>query len=121
MKRVACAGLVVVALALGLAQSANSQSPNDQTLADIRQELSVLFVEVQRLRRELSTTGSPQISLPSGGLERLDSLEAELARLTEKTEQLEFRIDQIVTDGTNRIGDLEFRLVELEGGDLSQL
>ena len=24
-------------------------------------------------------------------------------------------------DGTNRIGDLEFRLVELEGGDLSQL
>ncbi len=29
----------------------------DQTLADIRQELSVLSVEVQRLKRELSTTG----------------------------------------------------------------
>ncbi len=31
----------------------------DQTLADIRQELSVLFVDVQRLKRELSTTGWP--------------------------------------------------------------
>ncbi len=121
MKRVACAGFVVLAMAFGPSQNASAQSPDDQTLADIRQELSVLYVEVQRLRRELSTTGSPQIALPSGGLERLDALEAELARLTEKTERLEFRIDQIVTDGTNRIGDLEFRLVELEGGDLSQL
>ncbi|MEM9127992.1 MAG: tol-pal system protein YbgF, partial [Pseudomonadota bacterium] len=31
------------------------------------------------------------------------------------------RVQNIVTDGTNRIGDLEFRLVELEGGDLSAL
>lgn len=114
---VACLAL----LGAGGLTSAEAQTTREQTLADIRQELSVLFVEVQRLRRELSTTGSPQISLPSGGLERLDALEAELARLTAKTEQLEFRIDSIVTDGTNRIGDLEFRLVELEGGDLSQL
>lgn len=31
----------------------------DQTLADIRQELSVLYVDLQRLKRELSTTGAP--------------------------------------------------------------
>ena len=31
------------------------------------------------------------------------------------------RVDRVVTDGTNRIGDLEFRLVELEGGDLGAL
>ena len=30
-------------------------------------------------------------------------------------------MNQVVADGTNRIGDLEFRLVELEGGDVSQL
>jgi tol-pal system protein YbgF len=30
-------------------------------------------------------------------------------------------VDRIVADGTNRIGDLEFRLVELEGGDVSRL
>lgn len=93
----------------------------EQSLADIRQELSVLYVELQELKQEQSTTGAPQVSLPSSALDRLDTLEQELARLTAKTEELEFRIDRIVRDGTNRIGDLEFRLVELEGGDLSQL
>ena len=29
----------------------------DETLADIRQEMSVLYVELQKLKRELSTTG----------------------------------------------------------------
>ena len=93
-----------------------------QTLADIRQELTVLFVEVQKLKTELSTTGGPQVQ--SGGstvLDRVNAMEAELSRLTSKTEQLEGRIDGIVRDGTNRIGDLEFRLVELEGGDTSKL
>ncbi|WP_424973663.1 tol-pal system protein YbgF [Dinoroseobacter sp. S124A] len=92
-----------------------------QTLADIRQELSMLYVELQTLKREQSTTGAPQIALPSSALDRLNTLESELSRLTAKTEELEFRIDSIVKDGTNRIGDLEFRLVELEGGDLSTL
>ncbi|MEM8729613.1 MAG: tol-pal system protein YbgF [Pseudomonadota bacterium] len=95
---------------------------DDQTLADIRQELSVLYVEVQRLNRELSTTGTPSVQL--GGdtvLDRVASMETALQRLTARTEQLEFRIEEIVRDGTNRIGDLEFRLVELEGGDVSQL
>jgi len=30
-----------------------------QSLADIRQDLNVLYVEIQRLKQELSTTGSP--------------------------------------------------------------
>lgn len=94
----------------------------DQTLADIRQELTVLNVEIQRLRRELSTTGAPQTQLGGGTLlDRVQAIEAELMRLTGTTERLENRIDRIVADGTNRIGDLEFRLVELEGGDVSQL
>ncbi|MGA9432731.1 MAG: tol-pal system protein YbgF [Roseobacter sp.] len=94
----------------------------DQTLADIRQELTVLYVEMQRLKRELSTTGAPTVS--TGGntvLDRLGAMEAELQRLTSSTEQLEFRVNRIVEDGTNRIGDLEFRLVELEGGDIGAL
>jgi len=94
----------------------------DQTLADIRQDLTVLNVEIQRLKRELSTTGAPT-PLSGGGsvLDRVQGIETALTRLTGKTEELEFRIDQIIRDGTNRIGDLEFRLVELEGGDISQL
>ncbi|NNE51016.1 MAG: tol-pal system protein YbgF [Sulfitobacter sp.] len=95
---------------------------DQQTLADIRQELTVLFVEVQKLKRELSTTGTSGGSIAGGSvLERVNAMESEMQRLTSKTEELENRINRIVADGTNRIGDLEFRLVELEGGDLSQL
>jgi tol-pal system protein YbgF len=92
-----------------------------QTLADIRQELSVLYVEIQRLKRELSTTSAPSGVGGGSVLNRVDAIEQQMQQLTAKTEQLEFRINRIVTDGTNRIGDLEFRLVELEGGDLSKL
>ncbi|MEM7089640.1 MAG: tol-pal system protein YbgF [Pseudomonadota bacterium] len=109
-------------LAAVVATAGVAQAQDQQTLADIRQELTVLHVEIQRLKREFSTTGSPAPNLSgSSVLERVDAIEAELQRLTRQTEQLNQRVQNIVTDGTNRIGDLEFRLVELEGGDLSAL
>lgn len=99
-----------------------AQQASGQTLADFRQDLTVLFVEMQRLKRELSTTGTTSVAQSGGSqMDRLTSIEGELRRLTGKIEELEFRIDGIVKDGTNRIGDLEFRLVELEGGDVSKL
>ncbi len=108
-------------LTIALVSPATGQS-HEETLADIRQEMSFLYVEVQRLRTELSTTGNSQdVSGQGTNLQRLDALEGELRRITGKVEELEFRIKRIVKDGTNRIGDLEFRLVELEGGDVSQL
>ncbi len=113
--------IVAIALTLSLFPL-GAQAQDDQTLADIRQELTVLYVEMQRLKRELSTTGGPSVA--TGGetaLDRLTSIENELQRLTSKTEELEFRVNRIVEDGTNRIGDLEFRLVELEGGDIGAL
>ena len=85
------------------------------TLADIRQELTVLFVEVQKLKRELSTTGGANVNLSgTNALARIDSMEAELSRLTAATESVTNRVDSVVRDGTNRVGDLEFRLCELE-------
>jgi len=119
-------GLIVVLLAasalLGpLSLQAQTQK---ETLADIRQELSFLYVEIQHLKQEQSTTGAPQQTIAPAGdaeIQRLDALETELQRLTGKVEKLEFRINRIVKDGTNRIGDLEYRLVELEGGDVSKL
>lgn len=87
----------------------------NQTLADIRQELTVLFVEMQKLKRELSTTGGVNTNLTgTNALDRLNAMESELARLTAANEALTNRVDRIVGDGTNRIGDLEFRLCELE-------
>ena len=44
----------VVLMAMPVAVGAQ---PRTETLADIRQELTVLHVEIQKLKRELSTTG----------------------------------------------------------------
>ena len=105
----------VLAVCLGLSAPMALAQDRAQTLADIRQELSVLFVEIQRLRGELNTTGGVQGSGGGGTvLGRVDAIEAELRRLTSLTEDLQIRIDRVVSDGTNRIGDLEFRLCELE-------
>ena len=95
----------------------------EETLADIRQQLTALFVDVQRLTRELSTTGGLNSGIAgSTPLERLDAIEAELQRLTSKSEQLEFRVNSITADANNRIGDLNFRLCELEADcDIGQL
>ncbi|MGB8623650.1 MAG: tol-pal system protein YbgF [Paracoccaceae bacterium] len=110
--------LQVLVLALALAVSAAGPAPaqsREETLADVRQQLSVLYVEMQRLKRELSTTGGAQSGLTGGtALQRIDAIEEQLQRLTDKTEELQHRIDKVVSDGTNRIGDLEFRLCELE-------
>ncbi|MAN14888.1 tol-pal system protein YbgF [Alterinioella nitratireducens] len=110
----------LVSLALLVPGAAHAQQ---ETLADIRQELSVLYVELQRLRGELNTTGAPSGSGGGGSvLSRVDAIEAELRRLTSATEELELRIDRVVSDGTTRVGDLEFRLCELESDcDISTL
>jgi tol-pal system protein YbgF len=117
--------LVTAALAVALAMSINGPAAaqqKDETLADIRQELSVLYVELQRLKRELSTTGGVTAQPVANSVrERVNLMEDELARLAAKTEKLEKHINSIVKDGTNRLGDLEYRLVELEGGDVSKL
>lgn len=118
-RRARLAGLILPLVLLpalpGLAQD------RGQTLADIRAEIGALGAELTALRAELVTTGA--IARPGGGdmLARMETLELELMRLTGRTEDLEFRVQRIVSDGTNRLADLEFRLVELEGGDVSAL
>jgi len=111
----------VVLLGL-LPVAAAAQDDRSQTLADLRSELAALTQEVTGLRQELVASGASQPGLGGGSaLQRMDAIEAALAQLTSKTEALEFRINKVVTDGTNRIGDIEFRLTELEGGDVAAL
>lgn len=114
--------LPILGLMMVLPMAAFSQD-RAQTLADIRQDLTLLNVEIRQLKRELSTTGGSNVA--TGGnaalYDRVSAVERELQRITARTEELGFRINRIVQDGTNRIGDLEFRLVELEGGDVSTL
>lgn len=112
---------LTLAALVGLAAPVMAQDA--ATLADIRQQLASLYADVTALRSELTASG--QLSSGVAGntpLERLNAIEAELVRLTSKAEELEFRINRITVDGTNRIGDLEFRLCEIEPGcDISLL
>lgn len=88
-----------------------------ETLADIRQQLAVLSVELKKLTRELSTTGSAgNVALGASLIDRTNAIESELQRLNALTEAIELRITRVTSDGSNRIGDLEFRICELEPG-----
>jgi TolA-binding protein len=108
------AALVALTLAAGVPAGA-------QTLADIRAELAALGAELSALRAELSGGGGAGGGALGAGsvLDRVAAAESELARLTARTEELGIRIDRIVADGTNRLADLDFRVTELEGGDVS--
>ena len=113
---------VVLSLALGLAAPAFGQDAG--TLADIRAELSQLSTDLQGLRSELVASGAPGLQAAGGAsaLDRMNTMEASLSRLTARAEALENRINRVVSDGTNRLGDLEFRLCELEPGcDISTI
>ena len=112
---------LVLALALVLAPLAALAQTRTETLADIRAQLGQLAAELGGLRDELTTTGAMARFGGADILQRMEALELELMRLTGRTEDLELRVNRIVADGTNRLGDLEFRVVELEGGDTAAL
>ena len=110
-------GAAVLATGLGFAAPAGAA----QNLADIRAELNVLNSQIEQLRNELVRSGAAGglPADPATALTRLDQLEAELRRLTDRVDVLTNDVDRIVKDASNRVGDIEFRLTELEGGDVS--
>lgn len=106
-------------LAAGLAlagHGAVAQEGGNPSLADIRAELTQLTQDLQSLRSELVASGSLGFAMAGGdsAIDRMNAMEARLAQLTGQTEQLQNRIDRVVKDGTTRIGDIEFRLCEME-------
>lgn len=94
-----------------------------QTLADIKAELGQLMAEFNMLKAETVASGAGAAALGGGdALQRLDAIEAELMRLTSRAEEIELRVNRVVSDGTNRLGDLEYRLCEAtEGCDPANL
>lgn len=108
---------LTLAAALAAAGGAYAQD-KAASLAEIRGELESLAAQIQSLKSEL-VNGGPAAMQAAGGasaLDRMNALEAELSRLTSQTEKLQIRVEKVVADGTNRVGDLEFRLCELEKG-----
>lgn len=109
MIRTVAALLMSAALALPVA----AQQP---TLADLRAQLSTLRTDLQSLRGELIASGAAGFEAAGGdtAIDRMNGMESQLARLTGQIEQLQNRINRIVEDGTRRIGDIEFRLCEMD-------
>ena len=94
-----------------------------QTLADLKAELGQLSAQFNALKAELVQSGAASTGAAGGdALQRMDAMEAELTRVTAKAEEIEMKLNRVVSDGTNRIGDIEFRLCEqTEGCDPSNI
>lgn len=113
--------LLGVALALAVPALAQDSLPppaatGERTLADLRGDLRAVAAELRALRAELNASGAEGFRAAGGdiAIDRMNAMERELTRLTGETERLKHRIDSVVRDGTNRIGDIEFRLCEME-------
>ena len=106
-----------IALCLALMPLPAVAQDRAQTLADIKSELTSLMADFNSLKSELVSSGAASSGAAGGdALQRMDAIEAELTRLTNKTEEVDARLRAVVSDGTNRIGDIEYRLCEVTTG-----
>lgn len=112
----AAAVLALLALCAGAPAAAQER---DATVADVRAELALLDAQIRQLREALVAQGAARglPTDPATAFARLDQLEAELRRLTNRVDVLTNEIAQVVDDASNRVGEIEFRLTELEGGE----
>ncbi|MGF1500955.1 MAG: tetratricopeptide repeat protein [Paracoccaceae bacterium] len=117
----AAAGLVLAALAA--AAGAQTGLGPGASVEDLRFRLGVIDAELADIRARLGQSGLPAPAAGGAGELglRIDRLEAEIRRLTGQVEELAFAQRQIAEDAARRLGDIEFRLTELEGGDVSVL
>ena len=109
-----------VFFAVLLAGSVQAQTPAQAPgIEDIRADLSVLGQQLEELRGELGASGNTVLSPrdAASALVRIDEINADLQAALGRVEALEIKVGQVIDDGTRRIGDIEFRLSELEGGD----
>ena len=93
---------------------------------DLQYRLSIIDAQLADIRARLGVApstggGAPATGAGSDAILRLNRLEAEIRMLTGKIEQMEFEQRSVAEDATRRFGDIEFRLTELEGGDISIL
>jgi tol-pal system protein YbgF len=93
---------------------------------DLQYRLSVIDAELADIRARLGNAPSARSSSGGTGTDagvmlRLDRMEAEIRQLTGKIEQMAFEQRNVADDAARRFGDIEFRLTELEGGDISAL
>lgn len=98
-------GAVFLAAAMTLPDGAQAQSKDD-----LLYRLQELDAEIAEIRARLGVTPGAAATTGDAG-----ALEAELRRLTARLEQIERAQQELRTDLGRRLGDIEYRLNELEG------
>ena len=105
---------LILALAALAALPAAAQNYSGASPAQLARELARIDAELRAINQALVNAGAIPPELGD-----LGSIEARLAELTRKVELLEAKLDAIANDATNRFYDLEIRVTELEGGDIT--
>lgn len=114
------AGLLAAAVVLAVsftspADRADAQGTwtGSSSPEDLLYRLDVISAEIADIRAQLGgSVQQPSRSVAGGDV---GALEGEIRRLTAKVEQLENQVRQLNAQASNRFGDIEFRLNDLEG------
>jgi TolA-binding protein len=98
--------------------AAGAVAAQTATLGEIRRDLQMLRAEVEALRDigAPAAPGLPPAPLSGPILDRVQTIEAELRRLTRATEALELQIRQTTQGAGARLDALAARLAALDGG-----
>jgi len=107
-----------------LVTHAGAQGLGRSEVRDLRDRVERLSDELADVRARLGSAGQGSVRSGSVGGEvmvRIDRIEVELSRLTGRIEDIAFRQKRIAEDGARRLGALDLRLTDLEGGDISAL
>lgn len=101
-----------VAVLVLLAGAASAQGVDYYEFRQLEKKLEKAQAELQRLSNAVSGGDFQQ---------RLEQVNGEISRVTGELEQLEFRVRQHEQQSKQKLEDLEYRIIELEGGDPSIL
>lgn len=110
-------GLVPVAPA-ALAQSTSSPEQLRYRLDALEAELASIRARLGGAAARPATGGGVAAALSNSPVAEL---EGELRRLTATVEELQHQVRRIGEEAARRFSDIEFRLTELEGGDISAI
>jgi tol-pal system protein YbgF len=121
------AGLAIAGLAglTGGVPAAQAQTwASTASPEDLRYRLDTLDAELAEIRARLGDTAAavgPGGAAAALSNSRVNQLEGEIRRLTATVEELQHRVRSIGEEAARRFSDIEFRLTELEGGDITAL
>lgn len=116
------AGLIMAAPNGPLPASAQSSWGGGGSPEDLRSRINALDAELADLRARLGAGGAGEpAGLAGTSNSRFALLEEEIRRLTASVEDLQHRVRLIGEEAARYFSDVEFRLTELEGGDITEL